>query len=262
MSEFTTYHLFLMVKTKVPTPALIRSDAEDIWEHPASSESTKKRKNKNADHLHPQLQRIRCQEDGLPLIKGLGLGLVNIKFTKFNIPTAPPSVAPIEESFTSGNNTSGSPSVRAPDDAPSNSSGPTSEVGNAARRSYTNSLYVFANALKERNVISPSKGPTTFMIANQSSPLESQEFKGTSGLIEDYNQDLEDDNDSIISSTLAPTVPIEHYQEEGMDIYSDTIISNSPNNSITSINPLNPKIIVLKKFLILGNISKNKRISN
>jgi len=45
MSEFTTYHLFLMVKTKVPTPALIRSDAEDIWEHLASSESTKKRKN-------------------------------------------------------------------------------------------------------------------------------------------------------------------------------------------------------------------------
>ena len=197
---------------------------------------------------------------------------MNIKFTKFNIPTAPPSVvplsvvpppvAPIEESFTLENNTSGSPSIRAPDDVPSNSSCLTSEVGNAARHSYTNSLYVFANALKERNVISPSKGPTTFMIANQSSPLESQEFKGTSGLIEDYNQDLEDDNDSIISSTLAPTVPIEHYQEEGMDIYSDTIISNSPNNSITSINPLNPKIIVLKKFLILGNISKNKRISS
>jgi len=51
---------------------------------------------------------------------------------------------------------------------------------------------------------------------------------------------LEDYNDSIISSTLTPTVPIEHNQEEGMDIYSDTIISNSPNNSSTTINPLNP----------------------
>jgi len=37
MSEFTTYHLFLIVKTKAPTPALIRSDVEDIGEHPASS---------------------------------------------------------------------------------------------------------------------------------------------------------------------------------------------------------------------------------
>ena len=35
-------------------------------------------------------------------------------------------------------------------------------------------------------------------------------------------------------------MPIEHNQEEGMDIYSDTIISNSPNNSSTTINPLNP----------------------
>ncbi|ORY73375.1 hypothetical protein LY90DRAFT_636084 [Neocallimastix californiae] len=159
--------------------------------------------------------------------------LLNIKFTKFNIPTAPSSVAlspvaPIKEGSISGNNTSGSPSVRAPDDAPANSPGSTSEVANAARRSYTNSLSAFAHALKERKVISPSKGLTTFMTAKPSGPLESQEFKGTSELFEDYNQDL-DDNDSIISSTLTPKVPIEHYQKEGMDIYSDTVISNSPN---------------------------------
>jgi len=35
-------------------------------------------------------------------------------------------------------------------------------------------------------------------------------------------------------------VPIEHYHEAGMDMYSDTIISNSTNILNTTINPLNP----------------------
>ncbi|KAG4082702.1 hypothetical protein H8356DRAFT_1363788 [Neocallimastix lanati (nom. inval.)] len=35
-------------------------------------------------------------------------------------------------------------------------------------------------------------------------------------------------------------LPIEHYHEAGMDMYSDTIISNSPNILSTTINPLNP----------------------
>ena len=35
-------------------------------------------------------------------------------------------------------------------------------------------------------------------------------------------------------------MPIEHYQEVGMDMYSDTIIFNSPNILNTTINPLNP----------------------
>jgi predicted HTH transcriptional regulator len=35
-------------------------------------------------------------------------------------------------------------------------------------------------------------------------------------------------------------VPNEHYQEVGMNMYSDTIIINSPNILNTTINPINP----------------------
>ncbi|KAG4088159.1 hypothetical protein H8356DRAFT_959148 [Neocallimastix lanati (nom. inval.)] len=170
----------------------------------------------------------------------------NIKFTKFNIPTPTPTVVPDVEASTSGNNFAAPPSVCAPDnapattnDAPANSPGSTPEVANAARRSSKEAISAFALALKER-VVSPSKGFAAFKAVNPSGPLESPEFKGTSELFEDDDQNTEDDNDSIISSTLTPTVPIEHYQEVGMDMYSDTIIFNSPNILNTTINPLNP----------------------
>ncbi|KAG4101379.1 hypothetical protein H8356DRAFT_1383328 [Neocallimastix lanati (nom. inval.)] len=167
----------------------------------------------------------------------------NIKFTKFNIPTPTPTAVPDEaslnvEASTSGNNFAAPSSVCAHDnapatinDAPANSPGSTSEVANAALRSSKEAISAFALALKER-VVSPSKGFAAFKAANPSGPLESPEFKGT--------LNTEDDNDSIISSTLTPTVPIEHYHEAGMDMYSDTIISNSPNILSTTINPLNP----------------------
>ena len=175
----------------------------------------------------------------------------NIKFTKFNIPTPTPTAVPDEaslnvEASTSGNNFAAPSSVCAHDnapatinDAPANSPGSTSEVANAALRSSKEALSAFALALKER-VVSPSKGFAAFKAANPSGPLESPEFKGTSELFEDDSLNTEDDNDSIISSTLTPTVPIEHYHEAGMDMYSDTIISNSPNILNTTINPLNP----------------------
>ncbi|ORY10611.1 hypothetical protein LY90DRAFT_518672, partial [Neocallimastix californiae] len=150
-------------------------------------------------------------------------------------------------SSTSGNNFAAPPSGCAPDNAPAtpkgtpaNSPGSNPKVANAARRS----------TLKER-VISPSKGFAVFKAASPSGPLESPEFKGTSELFEDDDQCTEDDNDSIISSTLTPTVPIEHYQEAGMDMYSDTIISNSPNILNTTINPLNLWIIVRRILLNL-----------
>ncbi|KAG4081623.1 hypothetical protein H8356DRAFT_1335264 [Neocallimastix lanati (nom. inval.)] len=150
------------------------------------------------------------------------------------------------EASTSGNNFAAPSSVCAHDnapatinDAPANSPGSTSEVANAALRSSKEAISAFALALKER-VVSPSKGFAAFKAANPSGPLESPEFKGTSELFEDDSLNTEDDNDSIISSTLTPTVPIEHYHEAGMDMYSDTIISNSPNILSTTINPLNP----------------------
>ena len=170
----------------------------------------------------------------------------NIKFTKFNIPTPTPTVLPDAEVSTSGNNFAAPSSGCAPDNAPAtpkgapaNSPGSNPKVANAARRSSKEAISAFALALKER-VISPSKGFAVFKAASPSGPLESPEFKGTSELFEDDDQCTEDDNDSIISSTLTPTVPIEHYQEAGMDMYSDTIISNSPNILNTTINPLKP----------------------
>ncbi|KAG4104092.1 hypothetical protein H8356DRAFT_1351043 [Neocallimastix lanati (nom. inval.)] len=163
----------------------------------------------------------------------------NIKFTKFNIPTPTPTVVPDVEASTSGNNFAAPSSVCAPDNAPANSPGSTPEVANAARRSSKEAISAFALALKKR-VDSPSKGFAAFKAANSGCPLKSPEFKGTSELFEDGEQNTEDDNDSIISSTLTPTVPNEHYQEVGMNMYSDTIIINSPNILNTTINPINP----------------------
>ena len=64
MSVFTTYHLFLVVKTIAPTPAIIRFDAEDVGEHslrrvnPTSSASKKKRKNAITDTISVISRRI------------------------------------------------------------------------------------------------------------------------------------------------------------------------------------------------------------
>ncbi|KAG4081619.1 hypothetical protein H8356DRAFT_1438636 [Neocallimastix lanati (nom. inval.)] len=132
----------------------------------------------------------------------------NIKFTKFNIPTPTPTAVPDEaslnvEASTSGNNFAAPSSVCAHDnapatinDAPANSPGSTSEKPISA----------FALSAK-------GKGLCCFLrLLSPSGPLESPEFKAQ-----------EDDNDSIISSTLTPTVPIEHYHEAGMDMYIQTI---------------------------------------